>query len=237
MNELEFKHYNIEQEISRWIIDHNSFQLFFTYRDSRPIGEYKKYRQTDQLGEGTRHRERLTKKVMSIFKQVYGIKGKITKDSELFYYCVNESGVSKKEKAVHKDRGHNHLLIGFKPSSKWYYNPTERIKDFENYLKGKPVDCLKRKDGREFKTEGKFKWLDLCTSLGNKEEVYPIKDKILVADYLAKIEKGTISHSPFFKQPFFAGDILLPDNPLSPPFLAIPKIKPPIFFESTNTAY
>ena len=208
----EQRFYKLEQEYIRWTVNQNNFQLFFSYRDARPIAEYKKYRQTDQLGEGYRQREKLTKKLMSIFKQIYGVKGKITKDSELFYYAINESGVSKKEKAVHKDSGHNHLMIGFKPSSKWFYNPAGRIQDFENYLKGQPVDCLKRKNGKEFKTEGKLKWVDICTSLGNKEEIYVIKDKILVADYLAKIEKGTISHSPFFKQPFFGGDIKLPNR-------------------------
>ena len=143
----EQRFYKLEQEYIRWTVDHNNFQLFFSYRDARPIAEYKKYRQTDQLGEGYRQREKLTKKLMSIFKQIYGVKGKITKDSELFYYAINESGLSKKEKAVHKDSGHNHLLIGFKPSSKWFYNPAGRIQDFENYLKGQPVDCLKRKNG------------------------------------------------------------------------------------------
>ena len=98
MSSIERRHYNIESEAIRWIIDHNQFQLFFTYRDSRPVAEYKKYRQTDQLGEGTRHREKLTTKLMSIFKQVYGIKGKITKDSELFYYSVNESGFQRKRR-------------------------------------------------------------------------------------------------------------------------------------------
>ncbi len=66
----EQRFYKLEQEYIRWTVDHNNFQLFFSYRDARPIAEYKKYRQTDQLGEGYRQREKLTKKLMSIFKQV-----------------------------------------------------------------------------------------------------------------------------------------------------------------------
>ena len=39
-----------------------------------------------------------------------------------------------------------------------------------------------------------------------------IKDKYALSDYVAKEECGTISHSRFSKQPFFGGDIKLPNR-------------------------
>jgi len=204
--------YKLEQEAIRWTVDHNYFQLFLTLRDSRPKDAYRKFRQTDQLGEGYRYREQVTKKIINCFKRVYGIKGKRDGPRELFYYAIHESGCDKKKKVIHKDAGHIHCLIGFKPYSQYYDHPDKRIKDFENYLNGKTVDCLKRKDGGSFKTSGEFKWINLCTSLKNEDLIHVIKDKYALSDYVAKEESGTISHSRFSKQPFFAGDIRLPSR-------------------------
>jgi hypothetical protein len=208
----EERFYKLEQETIRWVVDHNEFQIFLTLRDSRPKDSYRKFRRTDQFGDGYRYRQQVTKKIINCFKRVYGIKGKVDGHSELFFYALHESGCDKKKKTVHKDAGHIHCLIGFKPHSKFYDHPDKRIKDFENYLKGKTVDCLQRKDGSSFKTSGELKWINLCTSLKNEDLIHVIKDKYALSDYVAKEESGTISHSRFSKQPFFGGDIKLPNR-------------------------
>jgi len=209
MTEKELRDYELSNEIIRRTIMMNDFQLFFTIKDKRPKNSYKRFRNTDQLDSGHIERQKVVSRVMSYFKRVYKIRGKITPESEIFYYCISESGKGNDKQLTHNG-GHCHLLIGFKMWSKYYWNPAERIEDFKKYITGRSeVSCFKE----GFKTKNnKFAYLDICTSLENKGEVEVIYRKFNVADYCSKEELGTLHHTKFYKSPFWRGDIQFPDR-------------------------
>ena len=223
------QHYRQELHFIRETIRANEFQLFFTFRDLRPKNRYRKFRSTDPLGEGYRYRVKVTKRLMSLFRKVYGIRGGRNRRCEVFYFGVHEASVGR-DHWLHEDSAHIHLLIGFKPDSRYYNNPRTHLEDFI----------------RQVDEEKDLRWLDCCFSEKNKQTTesyeklgpdtgytfqlpfkplegkdfekktrekdahYTIQNQEKIASYLAKAELGTINGECFSKQPFWSRDVTLP---------------------------
>ena len=204
---MENEHYRQELRFIEKVVELNDFQLLLTMRDTRPSDTYKAFRKTDNLGSGYKNRENCCKRLITTFRQVYGVRGR-TDDLDFFWFAIHESGVGRKH-FLKPHCSHLHIAIGWKISSSFHKQPDKHMKDF--VLKVKGVSKKDSVDGR--RVIGKFCWCDFCSSLANEDNHYLIQNKGAVANYMAKPEVGMINGGCFSKQAFWSKNLPhLPSN-------------------------
>ena len=195
--------YRKQLHLINWLALKNEFQLFFTMRDIRPKSSYNRFCSTAPNESGYLYRSRSAKGLIKTFMASYKIRGGRNRDPEFHHLLIHEAGVGRSH-FLNENCGHVHIAIGFKPSSRFYGNPTAHMDEFMVRVKGGVgVDSQRR-------WEGSHRWCDFCSSLGNQNTNYLIQDHSKVAAYLAKPEFGTLNGGCFSKQPEFSS---LPNQP------------------------
>ncbi|MDB2429177.1 hypothetical protein N9W62_03270 [Akkermansiaceae bacterium] len=195
--------YRKQLHLIHWLASNNEFHLFFTMRDIRPKSTYKRFCSTSADESGYLYRNRSAKGLIQTFKASYKIRGGRNRESEFHHLLIHEAGVGRSH-FLNENCGHIHLAIGFKPSSRFYGNPTAHMDEFMARVQG----GLGADSGRKW--EGSHRWSDFCSSLANDNSNYLIQDSKKVAAYMAKPEYGTLNGGCFSKQPEFWS---LPNQP------------------------
>ncbi|MDB4716075.1 hypothetical protein OAF92_00755 [bacterium] len=205
---MENEDYRQELKFIEKVVELNDFQLFLTMRDTRPADTYKEFRKTDEFGSGYANRTKCLERLMTIFRQTYGIRGGKNKNLDFYWFAIHEAGVSRKH-FLKPDCGHLHIAIGWKKDSSFYNNPAKHLKDFVLKVKG----CKKSESQTGQRIIGKISWCDFCSSLANEENQYLIQNKRAVANYMSKPEIGMINGCCFSKQPVWSPNLpLLPSD-------------------------
>lgn len=194
MNNIDYRR---QQQFIMKTIEMNNFQLFFTLRDLRQKGSYKSFRSTSGDGIGYYEREKIWRTMFDIFRRAYRLRGGHKNRKDFFYFGIHESGVGRKHWLC-DDSGHLHVAIGFTKNSRYYIEPKRHLDRFLEMLNAKP----------------RLNWLDLCmsTTLADGKKLFSINNKKAVARYMAKVEIGSINGGNFSKNPFFDGEIQLPES-------------------------
>ena len=195
--------YREQLNLIKWLASNNEFHLFFTMRDIRPKSSYNRFCSTAPNESGYLYRSRSAKGLIKTFMASYKIRGGRNRDPEFHHLLIHEAGVGRSH-FLNENCGHVHIAIGFKPSSRFYGNPTAHMDEFMVRVKGGVgVDS-------DRKWEGSHRWCDFCSSLANDNSNYLIQNSKKVAAYLAKPEFGTLNGGCFSKQPEFSS---LPNQP------------------------
>ncbi len=195
--------YRQQLNLIKWLASNNEFQLFLTMRDTRPKSAYTRFSSTAPNESGYLFRARNAKGLIQTFKASYKIRGGRDREPEFHHLLIHEAGVGRSH-FLKENCGHIHLAIGFKRSSRFYDDPAAHMAEFMVRVKGGTGPDSGRK------WIGSHRWCDFCSSLGNQNTNYLIKDSQKVAAYMAKPELGSLNGGCFSKQPDFS---TLPNQP------------------------
>ena len=187
----------------KWLASNNEFQLFLTMRDTRSKSAYTRFSSTAPNESGYLSRAKNAKGLLQTFKASYKIRGGRDREPEFHHLLIHEAGVGRSH-FLKENCGHIHLAIGFKRSSRFYDDPAAHMEEFMERVKGGTGPDSGRK------WIGSHRWCDFCSSLGNQNTNYLIKDSKKVADYMAKPELGSLNGGCFSKHPHFS---TLPNQP------------------------